>query len=319
MEPRSVGFIGLGVMGLPMAKSLSGKLPSDSKLFIFDVFAHPMSTLEASQPSGRITICKSAAEVADRADILITIVPAGTHVRKVYLDEKAGVLAANIRGKILIDCSTIDTETSRLVAEKVRSKDETAFFCDAPVSGGSLGANKGTLTFMVGCAAKDEHWPILECLLGKMGTSIIPCGKQSMGLVAKLSNNYCSGLIAIATAEAMNSAMRAGMDPRILAKIFSTSTAQSTICDKWCPVPGITPDAPSSNGYKGGFKVQLMYKDFALAVDAARNAGATLYLADAGLEVYKGASEDTRCVDLDSRVVFRYLGGDENWKNSILD
>ncbi|POR31385.1 Uncharacterized protein TPAR_08403 [Tolypocladium paradoxum] len=319
MEPRSVGFIGLGTMGLPMAKNLAEKLPSESKLFVFDVFAAATSNLEASQPSGRINICETAAEVTNRADILITIVPAGAHVRKVFLDETAGVLAANIKGKILIDCSTIDTETSRLVAEEVRRKDQTAFFCDAPISGGSLGAEKGTLTFMVGCAGNDERWPTLERLLCKMGKSIIPCGKQSMGLVAKLSNNYCSGLIAIATAEAMNSAMRAGMDPRILAKIFSTSTAQSTICDKWCPVPGITPDAPSSHGYKGGFKVQLMYKDFSLAVDAAKSAGATLYLADAGLQVYKEASEDARCADLDSRVVFRYLGGDENWKDSVLN
>lgn len=150
-----------------------------------------------------------------------------------------------------------------------------------------------------------------------MGKSIIPCGKQSMGIVTKLSNNYCSGLIAIATAEAMNSAMRAGMDPRILAKTLSTSTAQSTICDKWCPVPGIAPDEPSRYGYKGGFKIQLMHKDFALAVDAAKNTGATLYLADAGLQVYKGASENARCADLDSRVVFRYLGGNENWKDLV--
>tara|TARA_R110002060_G_scaffold16056_3_gene22324 strand:+ start:652 stop:960 length:309 start_codon:yes stop_codon:yes gene_type:complete len=102
-----------------------------------------------------------------------------------------------------------------------------------------------------------------------------------MGLVAKLSNNYCSGLIAIATAEAMNIGIKSGIDPRVLAKIFCTSTAQSTICDKWNPVPGICPKAPSSNDYRGGFKVQLVKKDFGSALDAVDEVGTKLLLGEA--------------------------------------
>lgn len=99
----------------------------------------------------------------------------------------------------------------------------------------------------------------------------------------------------------------------VLADIFSTSTAQSTINDKWNPVPGICPEAPSSKGYKGGFKVQLMKKDFGLAVNAARGVGAKMVLGEKGLECYEEATKDPRCFDLDSRVVFRYIGGDEDW------
>ncbi|KAF7553263.1 hypothetical protein G7Z17_g3767 [Cylindrodendrum hubeiense] len=218
-------------------------------------------------------------------DILFTIVPEGSHVRVVYLDETNGVLSGDLTNKILIDCSTIDTATSTFVASEIRRKESTASFYDAPVSGGSLGAEKGTLTFMVGSSTIDPKWTILEHYLSKMGTSIFPCGAPTMGLVAKLSNNYCSSLIALATAEAMNIGMRSGMDPRVLANIFAASTAQSTICDKWCPVPGVVAEAPSSIGYKGGFKIQLMTKDLGLALDAGKMVGAKMFLGESGLDM----------------------------------
>ncbi|KAK8164547.1 6-phosphogluconate dehydrogenase, partial [Phyllosticta citrichinensis] len=177
-----------------------------------------------------------------------------------------------------------------------------------------LGAQRATLTFMLGCSPTDANMPLLRDLLGKMGSNIFACGGPSLGLVAKACNNYCSGLIAIATSEAMNIGMAAGMDPRLLKQIFDSSTAQSTILDKWCPVPGIVPEVPSSNGYKGGFKVQLMRKDFGLAVHTAKRLGVRLALGDVGLETYTAAMNDPRCRDLDSRVVYRFLGGNEDWK-----
>lgn len=245
------------------------------------------------------------------------MVPEGSHVRRVYLDPETGVLAANIDGKILIDCSTIDTATSEDVRRAAGLKSTSASFYDAPVSGGSLGAEDGTLTLMVGVSEDDENIDAVKALLGTMGRAIFVCGGPSMGLTAKLCNNYCSGLIAIATAEAMDIGIKSGIDPRTLAKIFAASTAQSTICDKWNPVPGICPAAPSSKDYQGGFKVQLMKKDFALAVDAAQHVGARLSLGSAGLDTYVKASEDPKCRDRDSRVVFRYLGGDEDWAKKV--
>lgn len=247
------------------------------------------------------------------------MVPEGSHVRAVYLTPDTGVLAANVDGKLLIDCSTIDTATSVEVRDKAKSLYPSASFYDAPVSGGQLGAQKATLTFMLGCARRDPNFPRIHELLSKMGASVFPCGGPSLGLTAKLCNNYCSGLIAIATSEAMNIGIASGMDPRVLKDIFHTSTAQSAILDKWCPVPGIVPDIPSSNGYKGGFKVQLMRKDFGLAVDTAKRLGVKLALGDAGLETYTATMNDPRFRDLDSRVVYRYLGGRDDWKKDFDD
>lgn len=245
------------------------------------------------------------------------MLPEGTHVRTVYLDPSTGILNPEISASILVDCSTIDTKTSLSVADEVRSSSPSASFYDAPVFGGTLGAEAASLTFMVGCSddGTDAKYPLVYELLSLMGKTIIACGGPGMGLTAKLCNNYCSGLIALATAEAMNTGMRSGMNPRLLASVFASSTAQSTVCDKWNPVPGICPDAPSSKGYEGGFKVQLMAKDFGLAVEAAEEVGAKLMLGDAGLRVYKEASRDPSCRDLDSRVVFRFIGGLEDWEN----
>lgn len=242
------------------------------------------------------------------------MVPEGSHVRSVYLTPGTGVLAAELSGKIIIDCSTIDITTSKLISEKVKERCESAAFYDAPVSGGSLGAVKGTLTFMLGCKQDDTYIRTVSEVLATMGTSIFPCGGPTFGLLAKFCNNYCSGLIAIATAESMNIAICSGMDPRVLHSIFNTSTAGSTINKSWNPVPGICPEAPASHGYHGGFKIQLMRKDFALAVDAANQAGVRLVLGDAGLKTYTDASNDPACRDLDSRVIYRYLGGNEHWE-----
>lgn len=248
-------------------------------------------------------------------DLILTMLPEGSHVKSVYLDENNGVLASSsLNGKVLIDCSTIDTASSLLVRDtcKERFGDSVSFY-DSPVSGGVLGAEKATLTFMLGCAASDPNITLLTSLLGLMGGNIFPCGGASLGLTAKLCNNYCSGLIAIAVSEAMNIGIRSGMDPRVLANVFHTSTAQSAICDDWCPVPGLCPEAPASKGYQGGFRVELMKKDFALGVDTAERVGARLALGKEGLGVYEGACKDEECKGLDSRVVYRYLGGEEEW------
>lgn len=247
------------------------------------------------------------------------MVPEGSHVRSVYLTESTGVLASDLGTKILIDCSTIDTGTSLAVRDAVASRHPDARFYDSPVSGGALGAEKATLTFMLGCANNDPNIALLQRLLGLMGGNIFPCGGPSLGLTAKLCNNYCSGLIAIAVSEAMNIGMASGMDPRVLANVFHTSTAQSSICDDWCPVPGLSPDAPASKGYQGGFRVQLMKKDFGLAVDTAERVGVDLALGKEGLRVYEETSVDPRCKDLDSRVVYRHLGGREDWREDFTE
>ncbi|PYI24870.1 6-phosphogluconate dehydrogenase C-terminal domain-like protein [Aspergillus indologenus CBS 114.80] len=246
------------------------------------------------------------------------MVPEGRHVEDVYLNPATGVLSAPaLRAQILIDCSTVDIAAAQRVQAAVRARAAQLSLYDAPVSGGSLGAAAGTLTVMLGCRLDEPHLPLLRDVLSVVAATVVPCGGPTMGLTAKLCNNYCSGLIALATAEALDIGIKAGMDPTLLARVFATSTAQSTINDIWNPVPGVCPDAPASRDYAGGFKVQLMHKDFRLAVELAQRVGARPPLADSGLRVYCAASEDDRCRDRDSRVVFRYIGGDEDWMEKL--
>lgn len=243
------------------------------------------------------------------------MVPEGSHVRAAFLDETNGILAAAPGQRVFMDCSTIDRETSLVIHDQVQQRHPGSFFLDTPVSGGELGARRATLTFMVGCAEDHPQWPFVRATVGLMGSNVVACGGPALGVTAKLTNNYCSALISLATAEAMNLGMRAGMDPRLLQRVFAKSTAQSTMCDKFNPVPGVCPDAPPSHGYHGGFKVQLMRKDVGLAVKIAEDVGAKLLLGDAGLRAYDEASADPRCRDLDSRIMYRFIGGDEDWEN----
>ena len=243
------------------------------------------------------------------------MLPEGKNVKMAYLSAD-GICSGNIDCKLLIDCSTIDIASFLEVQDHITNLSPSTFFYDAPASGGAIGAKNGTTAFFLGCSQDDdEEIQILTELLSLMGSEVIPCGGPSRGLAAKLSNNYLSGIIAIACSEAMDMGMRAGLDPRVLAKVYAAGTAQNTICDQFCPVPGVYPEAPSSNGYRSGFKVQLMHKDFSLALDMAHRVGSRNVLGESGLMTYEGASMDARCRDLDSRVVFRYLGGNENWQS----
>ncbi|KAJ3800077.1 NAD binding domain of 6-phosphogluconate dehydrogenase-domain-containing protein [Lentinula aff. detonsa] len=312
--PRRFGWVGIGAMGFPMASQLLQKLPSSHQLFIYDVDTVVLqkfiqTNADPNRPT--ITIVSSPKEVVEHSDCFISIVPEGkesSHVKDVYLAPQRGALAADTAGKIFIDCSTIDPGTSLEVGRAVaasHSMNAPRFF-DAPVSGGTRGAEKGILTFMVGAAEDDPQFPLLRRIFSCMGTSIYPIGGQSLGLAAKLSNNYLSGMIALATSEAMNLGMRLGIDPKVLSDCFKTSSGGSWVNSTVNPVPGVCPDAVTSKGYEGGFKVQLMKKDISLAIQAAQGIGAKLVLADAGLSAYASAADDPNCRDKDSRVVYRW-------------
>ncbi|KAF1937129.1 hypothetical protein EJ02DRAFT_357566 [Clathrospora elynae] len=317
-EFEKLGFIGLGAMGKPMLSHLARKLPPESRIWVYDVVEQMMDDICAEFPD-RVLRGKSAKDVAQKVDTIMTMVPEGSHVRSVYLDPDNGVCNTDISNKLLIDCSTIDTATSLAVKEHIAENFPSASFYDSPVSGGVVGAIKGTIAFFLGCAESDPNLQRLTYLMKLMGGQIIPCGGPSLGLAAKLSNNYLSGVIAIACSEAFDMGMRSGLDPRTLAKVYAAGTAQNAICDKFCPVPHVYSEAPSSGGWKQGFKVQLMRKDFGLAVDMAKRVGSRNVLGDIGLETYDGAANDPRCRDLDSRVVYRYLGGEEDWQSKLND
>ncbi|OAA54567.1 3-hydroxyacid dehydrogenase/reductase [Niveomyces insectorum RCEF 264] len=316
--PTSFGFIGLGAMGKPMALNLAKKLPPGSRVHVYDIAASAVDELCHAQP-GNVIACKNAKDVTMKSEVVFTIVPEGSHVKSVYLDAETGIVAGLLSSastaapKIVIDSSTIDIATSILVKEQLASSSPATAFYDAPVSGGVLRASSGTIAFFLGCSKDDSNLPLLTSLMRTMGSEVITCGGHSLGLAAKLSNNYLSGIITIACSEAMDMGMRAGIDADVLASVFKAGTAQNTICDVFNPVPGVCPAAPSSHGYRGGFRVQLMRKDIGLAVDMARQLGSRNVLGTSGLGVYAAASAAPDCKDLDSRVVFRYIGGNEHW------
>ncbi|KAK3373034.1 NAD binding domain of 6-phosphogluconate dehydrogenase-domain-containing protein [Lasiosphaeria ovina] len=312
--PIAMGFVGLGAMGKPMATNLAKALPAGAHLYVHDIVAAAVNELHALFPT-IVVKCGSAREVAQNAEVVLTMLPEGAHVKSVYLNPSTGIIAAldQTSTKLLIDSSTIDTATNLHIRSQLATHSPGTSFYDAPVSGGVLGAERATVAFFVGASPSDPTLPRLTSLLQPMGSKTIPCGGASLGLAAKLSNNYLSGLITIATSEAMDMGMRAGIRADVLASVFKAGTAQNTICDVFNPVPGVCAAAPSSHGYVGGFRVQLMRKDIGLAVAMARHVGARNVLGAAGLGVYAAASEAEDCRDRDSRVVYRYLGGKEDW------
>ncbi|PGH02513.1 hypothetical protein AJ79_07626 [Helicocarpus griseus UAMH5409] len=323
LECKNLGFIGIGAMGRPMVENLAHKLPTDAQIHIFDVLEQAVIELCAQYPK-RILKATSARDVTEKSSIVLTMLPESPHVRTVYLDPTDGIsshppLFTPSSPKLLIDSSTIDTATHLSIKQHLTTTlpPSSFTFYDAPVSGGVPGAINSTIAFFLGCAATDPNLPLLTTLTSLMGKQIIPCGGASLGLAAKLSNNYLSGVIAIACSEAMNMGMRAGIDPRVLADVYAAGTAQNAICDRFNPVPGVREGSPANHGYRGGFRVQLMKKDFGLAVQMAERVGAKLVLGEAGLKTYEGASGDERCEGLDSRVVYRYLGGEEEWEGKI--
>jgi len=257
-----IGFIGLGNMGLPMARNL---LKAGHAVQGFDVSKAQADALAAS--GGQAAAGVKAA--ASGAEVVITMLPAGKHVREVYLGPD-GVLAAAGSNALLIDSSTIDVETARVVAAAAQAKGIAML--DAPVSGGVGGAQAGTLTFMVGgdAAAFARAKPILE----QMGKTIVHAGGAGNGQAAKICNNMILGVSMIAVSEAFVLAEKLGLDAQKLFDISSKSSGQCWSMTSYCPVPGPVPASPANRDYKAGFTAAMMLKDLLLSQDAAAAAGA---------------------------------------------
>ncbi|KAI5200851.1 hypothetical protein E4T38_06339 [Aureobasidium subglaciale] len=222
---RSFGFVGLGLMGKPMSMNLASKMEDHQHLYIYDLAKSVVSEVCESNPQ-RITRCQSAKEVAEKADFIITMLPEGKHVKTVYIDGAINLCSTDLSGKTLVDCSTIDAATTLLVKNHIKQHFPDTPFYDAPVSGGTVGAIKATIAFFLDCSEADQNLPLLQAILGTMGKEIIPCGGPSLGIVSKLCNNYLSGSITIASSEAFDMGIRAGVDPKHspLARIFIMST-----------------------------------------------------------------------------------------------
>lgn len=257
-----IGFIGLGNMGGPMAANLAAAG--------FEVTATDLSkeAVDRAVKAG----CTAGASVADTvagADIVVSMLPAGAHVRAVYTGED-GVMAHAKPGALFIDSSTIDVETARAVID---TASKAGFvMIDAPVSGGTAAATAGTLTFMVGGEkdAFDRARPALDV----MGKNIFHAGQAGNGQVAKICNNMLLGISMIATCEAFNLAEKLGLDAQTFFDISSKASGQCWSMTSYCPAPGPVPTSPANNEYKPGFAVGMMLKDMRLAQDAAHKARA---------------------------------------------
>jgi 3-hydroxyisobutyrate dehydrogenase len=291
-----IAFIGLGNMGGPMAANL---LKAGHDVVGFDLVP---AALDGFAKAGG-TAAKSAAAAAASADIVITMLPAGPHVRQAYTGE-GGVLSSARTGALLIDSSTIDVQTARAVTKAAA---ERGFdMLDAPVSGGVGGAIAGTLTFMVGGSgpAFERAKPILE----KMGKTIVHAGPAGNGQAAKICNNMMLAVAMIGVCEGFQLAEKLGLDTQKLFDISSKSSGQCWAMTAYCPAPGPVPSAPSNRDYQAGFTADMMLKDLKLAQQAAQGAGAATPMGAEAAALYQllvGSGLGPK----DFSVMFRFLKG----------
>jgi len=270
-----IGFIGLGNMGLPMAQNL---IKAGHQVEGVDVTTVATDKLKAAGGA----VAETAKIAASRADVVITMLPAGAQVREVYLGS-GGIIENANEGTLLIDCSTIDVATARAVAAAAQARG--LLMLDAPVSGGVGGAAAGTLTFMVGGPERafDRALSILE----KMGKTIVHAGGAGNGQAAKICNNMILGVSMIAVSEAFVLAEKLGLDKQKLFDIASKSSGSCWSMTSYCPVPGPVPTSPANRDYQAGFTAAMMLKDLALAQDAANAAGATTPMGAEAAALYR--------------------------------
>lgn len=257
----TIAFIGLGNMGAPMAENL---LKAGFSVQVFDLVKEAVDQL-----ADKGAVASDSIEQAVKgARTVITMLPAGEHVRAVYLgDHSGGVGLLNLidENTFLIDSSTIDPESARIVAAQAASKGFE--FVDSPVSGGVAGAKAGTLTFIVG--GTDSAFSKAEQILKHMGKNIFHAGKAGDGQMGKICNNLMLGILMSGTCEALNLGIDNGLDPKVLSNIMLQSSGRNWALELYNPCPGVMDNAPASNQFQPGFMGKLMLKDLGLGLDAA--------------------------------------------------
>ncbi|KAI9292177.1 3-hydroxyisobutyrate dehydrogenase [Neoconidiobolus thromboides FSU 785] len=302
----TIGFIGLGQMGYHMANNVYKK--SGQKMVLYDT--NEAILAKFIEGKDKVKVVKNAQQVAEEANVIITMLPASKHVQSVYLGEN-GLLKGIRPGSVFIDSSTIDIHVSKEVADIVSKKNCT--MVDAPVSGGVLGAEAGTLTFMVGSQTTSD-FELVKSYLEYMGKNIVYCGSNGNGQVAKICNNMLLGIGMIGTSEAMNLGQKLGMDPKLLASILNTSSGRCWSSDTYNPCPGVHPNVPASKDYNGGFGVSLMAKDMGLAVDAANSVKANVMLGSISHQLYNRVSKTEGFENKDFSSIFKWMGGEPSDK-----
>jgi len=268
----TIAFIGLGNMGGPMAANL---VKAGHKVVAFDLVA---ASRDQAKSDGA-AIAESSVAAVKGADTVVTMLPAGKHVLSVWHE----VVPAMAKGTLIIDCSTIDVESSKQ-AHALAAKHGVGSV-DAPVSGGTGGAKAATLTFM--CGGDEKSFAAAKPVLEKMGKKIVHCGGAGAGQGVKICNNMILAISMIGVSEGFSLAEKLGLSHQALFDVVSTSSGQCWALTSYCPVPGPVPASPANNDYKPGFATALMVKDLTLAQDAAKTAGAATPLGKHAQEMYK--------------------------------
>ncbi|CBY01417.1 hypothetical protein IAQ61_003249 [Plenodomus lingam] len=323
---KTIAFIGLGVMGYPMALNLRKGLDVSHTLLICDVSSDALTRFQKDAASmGPVEVIKNGYEAVQRADTVISMLPDAKVVEKVYLDPQTGILAGAAKlladasaqkpnYKIIMECGTIETATILCVSSAVLSSPASSIltFVDAPVSGGPMGAQDGTLAFMAGMNNK-ELWPSVKALLSHMGkpSAIFLCGDIGSGTAFKVINNYLSAITSLAASEALNIGTKMGLDVALLTDVINVSGGQCWVTSKSNPVPGIQPNVPSSRNYEGGFRIELCAKVLSMGSRLAEMVGAKTVLDKPTLEAFGEAMSDERYKGKDARVVYKWLNESE--------
>jgi 3-hydroxyisobutyrate dehydrogenase len=266
-----VAFIGLGNMGGPMAANLA---KAGFAVRGFDLAPF----LRDQAASLGVSIAASAREAVAGADVIVTMLPAGKHVVSVYKEVVGGAKT----GALCIDSSTVDVESAR--AAHGMAQDAGLLSIDAPVSGGTAGAQAASLTFM--CGGTEAAFAAAQPILEKMGKKIVHCGAAGAGQAAKICNNMILGISMIGVCESFALAEKLGLSHQALFDVASTSSGQCWSLTSYCPVPGPVPASPANKDYKPGFAAALMLKDLKLAQEAAAASGASIPLGAQAAQIY---------------------------------
>lgn len=253
-----VGFIGLGNMGGPMAINLA---KAGHQVSVFDLSTDAVNAVVAAGA----TASSTANDAATDKDFVVTMLPAGKHVKMVYLGD-SGLLSVVNKDTLLIDSSTIDADSAKTVA--AAASEQGIAFIDAPVSGGVAGAAAGTLSFI--CGGSEANFERAKTVLENMGKNIFLAGEVGAGQIAKICNNMLLSVLMAGTSEALKMGMDNGLDPKVLSEIMLKSSGRNWCLELYNPVPGVMENTPASNDYQGGFMVDLMLKDLGLAAQAAQ-------------------------------------------------
>ncbi|KIW66018.1 hypothetical protein PV04_08226 [Phialophora macrospora] len=314
-ENPTYGFVGIGVMGYGMATNLRAKIPQTAKFVLCEIneARRDQFIKECHLP---VDVAYSPKEVAEKADVIITMLPRAPHVHEAFTHPETGFLSAlspattTTPPKLFLECSSIEVSTSTALARQIHSRN-LGVFVDAPVSGGPQGSNAGTLTFMVGTPS-EEMFEVVKPILAMMGKeeNIYQCGGLGAGLATKQLNNYLGYVGYLGLCEVMNAGLLYGLDPKILSNVINASSGMNWNSLHHNPVKGVNPAASSARDFKGGFTTELAGGVIDDAVSLMDSVGAETVLAERVKKVFDEARKNDKCKGMEARSVWRLFAED---------